>query len=461
KDFPLPDPSMVILSIPRKYNLYTFSLNELSLKGALTCLIAKASQNESTLWHKRLGPVNFKNMNKLVKGNLVRENQFNHKVKAIRCDNGTEFKNANLIEFCRSKGIRQDYSNARTPQQNRVAERKNRTLIEATRTMLAYSLLPTIFWTEVVATACYVLNRVLVTKPHDKTPYELLTRDKPSISYLKPFGCHVTILNTSDPLGKFDKKVDEGYIVGYSISNKAYRVYNLVSRKIEETMNLRFLKNKPFVLGTGQAWITPPMSSCASPISADRHSISAGKSHVSAGRPIGSAGRPVSAGRPSGSAARTPVLAGRILGKFTVSASSERFPRASSVETLDIHDGLKIFDCLKSGIFISFSYDEEFSGPDANNLESSLDVSSTITKRIHNIHPTSQVLGDINSPVQTRSQLYMFSWFLSQEKPTTVAHALANPDWVEAMQAEMQQFRNQKVWVLVTLPDGKQAIGKK
>nr|GFB21648.1 ribonuclease H-like domain-containing protein [Tanacetum cinerariifolium] len=180
-------------------NLYTFSLNELAPKGPLTCLIAKALQNESTLWHRIFSHVNFKNMNKLVKGNLVRgpPSKFNHKVKAIRCDNGTEFKNANLIEFC----------------------------------------------------------RVLVTKPHDKTPYELLTRDKPSISYLKPFGCHVTILNTSDPLGKFDKKSYEGYIVGYSISSKAYRVYNLVSRKIEETMNLKFLEKKPFVAGTCQAWM--------------------------------------------------------------------------------------------------------------------------------------------------------------------------------------------------------------
>nr|GEU85523.1 putative ribonuclease H-like domain-containing protein [Tanacetum cinerariifolium] len=317
KDFPLPDPSMVILSILKKHNLYTFSLNELAPKGPLTCLIAKASQNESSLWHRRLGHVNFKNMNKMVKGNLFRglpskvfqndhtcvacnkgkqhnasykaipsisliteplhllhtdlfgptfvrsinnkyyllvitdeytrfswvyflehksdtflilknfitlvENQFNHKVKAIRCDNGTEFKNANLIKFCGSKGIRRDYSNARTPQQNGVAERKNQTLIEAARTMLADSLLPTIFWSEAVATACYVLNRVLVTKPRHKNPYELLTRDKPSISYLKPFGCHVTILNTSDLLGKFDKKLDEGYIVGYSISSKLVR----------------------------------------------------------------------------------------------------------------------------------------------------------------------------------------------------------------------------------------------
>nr|GFC53621.1 hypothetical protein [Tanacetum cinerariifolium] len=150
---------------------------------------------------------------------------------------------------------------------------------------------------------------------------------------------------------------------------------------------------------------TPPMSPCASPIFVDRHSISAGKSHVSAGRPTGSAGRHVSTGRPSGSADRTPVPAGCILGKFTASASSERFLRASNVELSDIHDGLKIFDCPKFGIFTYSSYDEEFSGPDANNLESSLDASSTITKRIHNIHPTSQVLGDINSPVQTRRQV--------------------------------------------------------
>nr|GFC17975.1 hypothetical protein [Tanacetum cinerariifolium] len=94
--------------------------------------------------------------------------------------------------------------------------------------------------------------------------------------------------------------------------------------------------------------------------------------------PTGSAGRSISAGRPSGSADRTPVPAGHILGKFTASASSKRFPRASS-----------IFDCPKSGIFTYSSYDEEFSGSDAHNLESSLDVSSTITKRIHNIHPTS------------------------------------------------------------------------
>ncbi|GJS41572.1 putative ribonuclease H-like domain-containing protein [Tanacetum coccineum] len=98
------------------------------------------------------------------------ENQLNHKVKVIRSDNGTKFKNREMDEFCRQKGIKREYSVARTPQQNGVAKRKNRTLIEAARTMLADSLLPTVFWAEAVNTACYVLNRVLVTTPHNKTP---------------------------------------------------------------------------------------------------------------------------------------------------------------------------------------------------------------------------------------------------------------------------------------------------
>nr|GFC39477.1 hypothetical protein [Tanacetum cinerariifolium] len=136
------------------------------------------------------------------------------------------------------------------------------------------------------------------------------------------------------------------------------------------------------------------MSLCASPssagrpVSAGRPTGSAGRP-VSAGRPPGSAGRPVSAGRPSSFADRSSVHDGHILGQSNASTSFKRFSRASSMNKSDIHDGLMIFDCLKSGIFTSSSYDEDFSSPDANNLESSLNVSSTITKRKHNIHPTS------------------------------------------------------------------------
>ncbi|GKF55531.1 retrovirus-related pol polyprotein from transposon TNT 1-94 [Tanacetum coccineum] len=141
-----------------------------------------------------------------------------------------------MNEFCGLKGIKREFSIARTPQQNGVAERKNMTLIEAARTMLADSLLPTNFWAEAVNNACYVLNRVLVTKPQNKTPYKLLIGRPPSISFMRPFGCLVTILNTLDPLGKFDRMAEEGFLVGYSVNSKAFRVFNSQTRKVEENL---------------------------------------------------------------------------------------------------------------------------------------------------------------------------------------------------------------------------------
>ncbi|GKC05972.1 putative ribonuclease H-like domain-containing protein [Tanacetum coccineum] len=121
--------------------------------------------------------------------------------------------------------------------------------------MLADSLLPIVFWAEAVNTACYVLNRVLVTKPHNKTPYELIIGRPPSISFMRPFGCPVTILNTLDPLGKFDGKAEEGFLVGYSVNSKAFRVFNSQTRKVEENLHVNFLENKPNVAGQGPNWL--------------------------------------------------------------------------------------------------------------------------------------------------------------------------------------------------------------
>nr|GEW34751.1 putative ribonuclease H-like domain-containing protein [Tanacetum cinerariifolium] len=143
--------------------------------------------------------------------------------------------------------MKREFSVPRTPQQNGIAERKNRTLIEAARTMLADSLLPIPFWAEAVNTACYVQNRVLVTKPHNKTPYELLHGRRPSIGFMRPFGCPVTILNTLDILGKFKRKVGEGFLVGYSVNSKAFRVLNSRIRIIQETLHVNFLEKKPNV----------------------------------------------------------------------------------------------------------------------------------------------------------------------------------------------------------------------
>nr|GEZ79432.1 retrovirus-related Pol polyprotein from transposon TNT 1-94 [Tanacetum cinerariifolium] len=141
------------------------------------------------------------------------------------------------------------------PIQNGIAERKNRTLIEAARTLLTDSLLPISFWAEAVHTACYVQNKVLVTKPHNQTPYELLHCRLPSIGFMRPFGCPVTILNTLDHLGKFQGKVDEGLLVGYSMCSKAFRVFNSRTRIVQETLHVNFMENKPNVAGSGPAWL--------------------------------------------------------------------------------------------------------------------------------------------------------------------------------------------------------------
>ncbi|GKB75552.1 ribonuclease H-like domain-containing protein, partial [Tanacetum coccineum] len=131
----------------------------------------------------------------------------------------------------------------------------NMTLIKAVGTMLADSFLPTTFWAEAVSTACYIFNRVRVTKTQNKTPYELLFGHKPIISYIRPFGCHVTILDTLSVLGKFDGKSDEGFLVGYSLNSKAYRVYNLVTKRVEVNLHVNFLEDKPNVKGVGYRWM--------------------------------------------------------------------------------------------------------------------------------------------------------------------------------------------------------------
>ncbi|KAD5960670.1 hypothetical protein E3N88_12142 [Mikania micrantha] len=138
---------------------------------------------------------------------------------------GTEFKNHTLNSFCESKSITRQFSAPRTPQQNGVAKRRNRTLIKAASTMLSDAKLPITFWTEVVNTACYAQNRILIVKSHNLTPYEIWHKRKPFIGYLKPFGCQCTILNTKDHLAKFAEKSVEGFFVGYSSHAKAYRVY--------------------------------------------------------------------------------------------------------------------------------------------------------------------------------------------------------------------------------------------
>nr|GEX72198.1 putative ribonuclease H-like domain-containing protein [Tanacetum cinerariifolium] len=323
-DFKLSDASQVLLRVPRENNMYNVNLKNIIPSRDLTCLFAKATIDESNLWHRRLGHVNFKTINKLVKGNLVRglpSKVFTNKNSCVACKKGkqhrasyksktvssidqhlfklhmdlfgptfvkilskksyclvitddysrfswvfflaTKDETASVLQtfivglenLLSLKGIKREFSVPRTPQQNGIAKRKNRTLIEAARTLLADSFLPIHFWAEAVNTACYVQNRVLVTKPHNKTPYELLHGRLPSIGFMRPFGCPVTILNTLDRLGKFQGKVDEGFLVGYSVCSKAFTVFNSRTRIVQETLHVNFMENKPNVACSGPAWL--------------------------------------------------------------------------------------------------------------------------------------------------------------------------------------------------------------
>ncbi|KAJ9542492.1 hypothetical protein OSB04_028998 [Centaurea solstitialis] len=161
-------------------------------------------------------------------------------VQVIRTDNGTEFKNRKLDSFLDSIGITHTFSAARTPQQNGVVERKNRTLVEAARTMLTFSKLPLHFWAEAVASACFTQNRSLITKRFMKTPYELVYNRPPSIKFFRVFGCECYVKNDKDNLDKFSPKGDEGVFIGYAKDSPSYRVYNKKTRCVVESTNVDF-----------------------------------------------------------------------------------------------------------------------------------------------------------------------------------------------------------------------------
>nr|GEW39793.1 putative ribonuclease H-like domain-containing protein [Tanacetum cinerariifolium] len=256
-DFKLPDASQVLLRVPRENNMLHIDLFGPTFAKSLSkksyCLVITDDYSRFS-WVFFFA---FKDETTPVLKTFIigLENILSLKVKVIRCDNGTEFKNINLNQFCGLKGIKREFSVPMTPQQNGIAERKNRTFIEAARTLLADSLLPIPFWAEAVNTTCYVQNRVLVTKTHNKTLYELLHGRLPSIGFMRPFCCPVTILNTLDPLGKFQRKVDEGFLIGYSICSKAFRVFNSRTHIVQETLHVNFMENKPNVAGFGPAWL--------------------------------------------------------------------------------------------------------------------------------------------------------------------------------------------------------------
>jgi hypothetical protein len=176
-----------------------------------------------------------------LKGFLRRaQNEFGLRIKKIRSDNGTEFKNSQIEGFLEEEGIKHEFSSPYTPQQNGVVERKNRTLLDMARTMLDEYKTSDRFWAEAVNTACYAINRLYLHRILKKTSYELLTGKKPNISYFRVFGSKCFILVKRGRKSKFAPKTVEGFLLGYDSNTRAYRVFNKSSGLVEVSCDVVF-----------------------------------------------------------------------------------------------------------------------------------------------------------------------------------------------------------------------------
>jgi hypothetical protein len=171
---------------------------------------------------------------------ILAQNQFDFDIKKGRSDNGSEFKNARIDKYCDDKGIKHELSSKYTSKQNGIVERNNRTPIDMARSMLAEYNVSDSYWAEAINTACHSSNRLYCHKLLKKTPYELLIGRKPNISYFRVFGCKCYVLRIGSWLSKFEKKCDEGFLLGYSSNSKAYRVFNKTHGIIEESYDVEF-----------------------------------------------------------------------------------------------------------------------------------------------------------------------------------------------------------------------------
>nr|GEY81728.1 putative ribonuclease H-like domain-containing protein [Tanacetum cinerariifolium] len=413
-----------------------------------------------------------------------------------------------LLRVPRETICTMEFSIPRTPQQNGTTGRKNKTLIEAARTMLADLLLPIPFWAQAVNTACYVQNRVLVTKPHNKTPYEILHGRTPSIGFMRPFGCPVTILNKLDSLGKFDGKVDEGFLVGYSVSSIAFRVFNSRFRIVQETLHVNFLENKPNVAGSRPTWLfdidtlTKNMNyqpvtayNQSNPSACVQEQFDAEKAGEEIKQqyvlfPVWSFGfiNPQNTDEDDTFDEKEPEFdENKPESKVNVYPSSsaqlkkqddktkreakgkspvESFIRYRnlSAEFKDFSDNSITIGQISSNSTNTFSV----VGPSNADASPTHGKSSCIDASQLPDDPDMPELEDITylmmKMLLINNEYFhtcMFACFLSQEEPKRVHQALKDLSWIEAIQEEILQFKMQKVWVLVDLPYGKRAIGTK
>lgn len=353
------------------------------------------------------------------------------KIRALRSDNGTEFKNSTLESYCTERGISQNFSAARTPEQNGVAERKNRTLIEAARTMLLEANLPKQFWAEAVNTACFTQNRSIYVKKNNKTAYEALRGRKPYIGFFHVFGCVCFILNNRDQLSKFDAKADKGIFVGYSRVSKAYRVFNKRRQTIEESIHVTFEEHSKA--------LNPPADGASAKFDlventspTDDLFVDATADDVEEDSSLffdaredalndDQSNERINMLRFAGSSfPKNPSLIQEESNTISAPALSTLIENQATEVTVPAVDP------------ITAEVNEELASP-AENITRSCGPSTKWTID----HPIELVIGDPQQGVTTRSKatpnLCCYVNFLSDEEPKKVQEALKDPNWIQAM----------------------------
>ncbi|GKB84613.1 putative ribonuclease H-like domain-containing protein [Tanacetum coccineum] len=363
------------------------------------------------------------------------ENQLNQKVKTIRCDNGTEFKNRDFIEFCGSKGIKREYSNARTPQPK-------------------------------LRTACYVY-RELVTKPHNKTPYEHVTGKGPTwlfdLDYLTD-SMNYQRVRSENQANKHAGPQEANHNAGTQD--------NIDAVKRSTTKDAGDAPNKHPDLKTDEKPVDKGDQVILDELERLKRQEKDANDVTEALKKDTNIVNIVS----------TPVSTAS-----TYDGLSFSHPTNSDQDNSEIPALEDIYQNPTDGIFTNSSYDDEGAVADFTNLETVVNVSPIPTSRINSFHPSTLILGDPQSAVQTRSKVTkssgahafvsyvqkqrrnnhkdfqhcLFACFLSQNEPKKISEALEDESWVDAMQEELLQFKIQKVWILVDLPYGKKAIGTK
>ncbi|GJW20560.1 integrase, catalytic region, zinc finger, CCHC-type containing protein [Tanacetum coccineum] len=205
--------------------------------------MAKATSSQAWLWHRRLSHLNFDTINLLSKNNIVNGLP---KLKFVKdhlcssCELGKAKRKSFHTKTTPSSKRRHETSTARTPEQNGVVERRNRTLVEAARTMLSAAKVPLFFWAEAIATTCFTQNRSLVIPRHEKTPYHIINARKPSVKFISHLCSLLLHRQRCKNLDKMKEKGDACIFVGYSTQSKAYRVFNNRTRMIVETIHVTF-----------------------------------------------------------------------------------------------------------------------------------------------------------------------------------------------------------------------------